>query len=205
MARLAYVVSMLAAAAVTLSAQNLAETALAAATGSVAGVAAKPISDSLTKVFGQVNAQAKSSTNASEQKKETATPEVVPTKSEVSTPAPGFAPASPGSGPATGRKWSGFGRMQYAARPPAPATQSKATMAASERPQPTMEQIASVSAGMERSDVLTRLGTPVARLSIPDSGQFLEVYQYVDRGGNTGSVRLRDGRVSEVRVDNQAN
>lgn len=205
MVRLAYVVSMLAAGAVALSAQNLAETALAAATGSVAGVAAKPISDSLTKVFGQVNAQAKSSTNEPEQKKTPATPEVAPAKPDISTPALGSAPAPSGSAPSAGRSWSGLGRKHYAAAPPVSETPSATRAAVPEKPRPTLEQIASVNAGTERADVLSRLGTPVARLLMPESGQMLEVYQYVDRGGNTGSVRLTDGRVSEVHVYNQAN
>jgi hypothetical protein len=95
--------------------------------------------------------------------------------------------------------------MHFAAPPPAPTPEAAVAMAPVPRPQPTLEQIAAVGTGTERVDVLTRLGSPVARLSIPDSGQLLEVYQYVDHRGNLGSVRLRDGRVSEVRVDSQIN
>jgi hypothetical protein len=207
MIRWACLVSMLLVGALAASAQNLAETALAAATGSVAGVAGKPINDSLGKIFGQVNAQAKSAAAPQPQKNAPATREVPLEKAGVSTPAPmaGALSAGPGSRSAPARGGSGRSRsrMHYAAPPPAP--EPPVAMAPPPRPQPTLEQIASVGTGTERADVLTRLGSPVARLSIPESGQLLEVYQYVDRRGNLGSVRLRDGRVSEVRVDSQIN
>lgn len=200
MTRLACLVSMLLVGALVASAQNLAETALAAATGSVAGVAGKPISDSLGKIFGQVNAQTKSAAAPQGQEGAAATREVPAEKAGVSTPAPMAGALS--AGPGRSRS-----RMHYAAPPPAPAPEPEPAVAVAPapRPQPTLEQIASVGTGTERNDVLTRLGSPVARLSIPESGQLLEVYQYVDRSGNLGSVRLRDGRVSEVRVDSQIN
>jgi hypothetical protein len=201
--------SMILMGALTAHSQNLAETALAAATGSVAGVAGKPISDGLSKIFGQVNAQAKTAAATPRQKNAPATPETTTEKAGVSTPALGMGPgtASSGSAPAQGRSRSGRSRsrLHYAALPPATTPQPDAKTAPPPRPLPTLAEIASVGTGTERADVLTRLGAPVARLSIPESGQMLEVYQYVDRGGNLGSVRLRDGRVSEVRVDHQMN
>jgi hypothetical protein len=209
MARLACMISMLLVGALAAHSQNLAETALAAATGSVAGVAGKPISDGLSKIFGQVNAQAKTSATTAQQKNAPATPETTAGKAGASTPALGVGPgtASSGPAPAQGRSRSGGSRsrMHYAALPPVPSPQPAVKAEPPQRPLPTLDEIASVGNGTERSDVLTRLGTPVARLSIPESGQMLEVYQYVDRGGNLGSVRLRDGRVSEVRVDHQMN
>ncbi len=200
-------VSILLVGAFAASAQNLAETSLAAATGSVAGVAGKPISDSLGKIFGQVNAQAKSSAARQPQKSAPATREVPAKKAGVSTPAHMGRGLSAGSGSRSAPARSGSDRsrspMYYAAPPPAP--EPLVAVAPPPRPRPTLEQIASVGTGTERADVLTRLGSPVARLSIPESGQLLEVYQYVDRRGKLGSVRLRDGHVSEVRVDNQIN
>jgi len=209
MIRLACLVSMLSAVAFTASAQNLAETALAAATGSLAGVGGKPISDSLGKIFGQVNAQTKSATAPQPQKSASAMREAPAEKADVSTPAPVVEALPAGLGPTSApvRSWSGRSRprMHYAAPPPAPESKPAVAVAPVPRPQPTLEQIASVGTGTERTEVLTRLGSPVARLSIPESGQLIEVYQYVDRRGNLGSVRLRDGRVSEVRVDSQIN
>ena len=210
MIRWACLVSILLVGAFAASAQNLAETSLAAATGSVAGVAGKPISDSLGKIFGQVNAQAKSAA-PQPRKNAPATRELRARKAGVSTTAPmaGALSAGPGSrsAPARGGNSRSRARMHYAAPLPAPLPAPEPPVAAAPppRPQPTLEQIASVGTGTERADVLTRLGSPVARLSIPESGQLLEVYQYVDRRGNLGSVRLRDGRVSEVRVDGQIN
>jgi hypothetical protein len=202
---------MLSAVAFTASAQNIAETALAAATGSLAGVGGKPISDSLGKIFGQANAQTKSATAPQKQKDAPTAPEAPAKKADVSTPSPvaGALSAGPVSAPAPAPAGSGSGqsrpRMHFAAPPPAPAPEPAVAVAPALRPQPTLEQIAAVGTGTERTDVITRLGSPAARLSIPEGGQLLEVYQYVDHRGNTGSVRLRDGRVSEVRVDNQIN
>jgi hypothetical protein len=206
MIRWACLVSILLVGAFAAFAQNLAETSLAAATGSVAGVAGKPISDSLGKIFGQVNAQAKSSASPQPRKSAPATREVPAKKPGVSTTAPMAGAFSAGSGsrsaPARGGSSRSRARMHYAAPLPAPLPAPEPPVAAAP---PTLEQIASVGTGTERADVLTRLGSPVARVSIPESGQLLEVYQYVDRRGNLGSVRLRDGRVSEVRVDSQIN
>jgi hypothetical protein len=206
MIRLACLVSMLSVAAITAAAQNMAEVSLAAATGSVAGAAGKPISDSLDKIFGKVNAQTKSSATSQPQKNASGTREASAGKDGVGAPATATARASSGSSShSRNRGRQSRARLHYAAPPPVSAPATVAAAAPPPRPLPTLEQIAAVATGTGRSDVLTRLGTPVARLSIPESGQLLEVYQYVDRGGNLGSVRLRDGLVSEVRIDHQIN
>jgi len=95
--------------------------------------------------------------------------------------------------------------MQWVERPPAPAPQTQAAKVVPPAPPPTSEQIASIRSGTGRSDVLAKLGAPVARLSIPGSGQLLEIYQYMDNRGNVGSVRLQNGLVSEVRLANRSN
>ncbi|MCL5742405.1 MAG: hypothetical protein M1541_00560 [Acidobacteria bacterium] len=194
MIRLVCFASMLSFVAIPAAAQNMAEVSLAAATGSVAGAAGKPISDSLDKIFGKVNAQTKSAAAPRRQENSSGTraPAAVPALSETSVRS-------------RNRGRQSRSRLHYAAPPPAADQATAAAPVPPPRPLPTLEQIAAVAQGTGRADVLSRLGAPAARLSIPDSGQLLEVYQYVDRGGNLGSVRLRDGRVSEVRVDHQTN
>jgi len=202
MTRLACLLSILLAGGVLAVAQNLAETSLAAATGSVAGVAGKPVSDSLSKIFGKVNAQTKSAAAPARQKNAALKGEPAAGKTAIVTPAPAA------RSPRWGARTHSAGlqpRMQWVERPPAPAPQTQAAKVAPPAPRPTSEQIASIPSGAGRSDVLAKLGAPVARLSIPGSGQLLEIYQYMDNRGNVGSVRLQNGLVSEVRVANRNN
>lgn len=181
------------------AAQNMAETSLAAATGSVAGVAGKPISDAIDKIFGKVNAQTKSSAEQ-EGAARSAAVESQPaakTAARPERPAQGPAQRTSGSRPYRGKP---RGRMHDAARPPSEPRPEAPQAPAPQAPGPSRQDISSVVAGAGRAEVVARLGTPVAQLSMPGNGGLIEIYQYIDRHGNLGSVRFRDGRVTEVRL-----
>ncbi|MCE5306399.1 MAG: hypothetical protein LLG20_02040 [Acidobacteriales bacterium] len=192
--------SILLAGGVLAAAQNLAETSLAAATGSVAGVAGKPVSNGVSKIFGKVNAQTKSAAAPAKQKNVAHKGESAVGKTAIGTR--GAAAKSP-RWTARARSAALRPRMQWVEPPPKPAPQPVVAKVPPPAPQPTSEQIASIRTGAGRADVLAKLGTPTARLSIPGSGQLIEIYQYMDNRGNVGTVRLRDGLVSEVRVPNR--
>jgi len=186
------------------AAQNMAETALAAATGSVAGVAGKPISDAVDKIFGKVNAQAKSP-GVEEEIRESPAGQRQPAAKTVARarrPAQGPAQGASSSRPYRGRL---RGRMHFVAQPPVEPQPVAPEAPAPQAPRPSREDISSVFAGAGRAEVVARLGAPVAQLSMPASGELIEIYQYIDRQGNLGSVRFRDGRVTEVRLSGPVN
>ena len=63
----------------------------------------------------------------------------------------------------------------------------------------SLAELKTVTAGMSRSDVL-RLGTPAARVTMYDDGHLVEIYRYLERDTNLGTVRLTDGSVSSVHL-----
>jgi hypothetical protein len=67
-------------------------------------------------------------------------------------------------------------------------------------PEMTAEDLHSISQGAARDEVVEKLGTPMARVTIPEEGRFVEVYYYQNRGETLGAVRLDDGAVSEVQL-----
>jgi hypothetical protein len=67
-------------------------------------------------------------------------------------------------------------------------------------PEITAGDLAAISTGTVREEVVEKLGTPVARVTIPESGRFLEVYYYQSGGETLGAVRLDAGEVTEVQL-----
>ena len=57
-----------------------------------------------------------------------------------------------------------------------------------------------MAVGTARDTVVDTLGTPTARVTIPENGRFLEVYYYHSKGETMGAVRLVDGEVTEVQL-----
>ena len=168
--------------------QAMVEHAAAAAGGSVAGVAGKTVSNGIDSIFRKVN-------------------KVGDQAARPATPAPARRPAAgvatTGAGVAAtnkpGRPRAGKPALQPE---PSPATSLPApSPAPPEPPAPTPAEIAQIQTGSSRQDVLAKLGRPSARISIPEGGGLVEIYQYAAKGERLGSLRLTDGVVSAVRVD----
>ncbi|MBI3208214.1 MAG: hypothetical protein HYZ37_04835 [Candidatus Solibacter usitatus] len=60
------------------------------------------------------------------------------------------------------------------------------------------EEMRQIAKGTERYQVLDRLGRPYTRISMPEENGFVEVYAYRNPEGPVGSVRLVNGRVTNV-------
>ena len=46
--------------------------------------------------------------------------------------------------------------------------------------------------------LLAQVGTPSSKIIIPEDSQIVEVYRYRANGASLGSIRLVDGKVTEV-------
>jgi len=171
--------------------QAMVEHAAAAAGGSVAGVAGKTVSKGIDSIFSKVN-------KVAEQAARPTTP------APARTPAAGVATTGAGAAATDkpGRARAGKPALQPE---PSPATALPAPSPAPPEPPappaPTPAEIAQIQTGSSRQDVLAKLGRPAARISIPEGGGLVEIFQYAAKGERLGSLRLTDGVVSAVRVD----
>ena len=64
-------------------------------------------------------------------------------------------------------------------------------------PQPLNVDLAEISRGMARENVLA-LGTPSARITMYEDGHIVEIFQYRNQTLASGTVRLRDGSVATI-------
>jgi len=78
-----------------------------------------------------------------------------------------------------------------------PAESSQATPPP---PEPSIDDLRAMAAGTARDTVVDTLGTPTARVTIPESGRFVEIYYYHAKGESLGAVRLSEGAVTEVQL-----
>jgi hypothetical protein len=76
-----------------------------------------------------------------------------------------------------------------------------AYLAPAEPIQPNASDLRAVNQGTTRDDVIDRLGSPAARVTIPEEGRFVEVYYYHAKGEPVGAVRLSNGTVTEVQLN----
>jgi hypothetical protein len=64
---------------------------------------------------------------------------------------------------------------------------------------PTVEDLASIKVGTTESDLVTVLGQPASRVTIPDDdGHLREICQYWVNGRPLGTIRLDNGQVVTV-------
>jgi hypothetical protein len=172
--------------------QSMIEHAAAAAGGSIGGVAGKQVSNGIDSIFGKLAKQ---------------------TDKAAATAPSGQRPSAVGgpalTGPArTPSRTGQASRKTPLPRPgnPAPSSTPPTVAQAAPVPEPpplTKDQLAEVTTGASRQDVVAKLGTPFARIFIPEEGGMSEIYQYSSRGKLIGSLRLTNGVVSNVRVDAQ--
>ena len=69
------------------------------------------------------------------------------------------------------------------------------------QPKASLDDLQSVQAGTSRRDLVARLGTPSARVTIPEDGELREVYHFSSGQVHLGRVTLSNGSVANVEVD----
>lgn len=183
-------------------AQSLAEHAAAASGATIGTAAGKPLSNAITKIFGQTDTATKKAASASITKTP-AKPEpesgpliqAVPQAGGGSLPSLGGG-ASGGSAPS---RHGGFAPRragtEYASiNPP------EAVVAYQEpvRKEPTAEDFAAVQVGASEEQVVSALGQPESTVTIPDDGHLVQICQYWSKGKQLGTVRLDNGQVVNV-------
>jgi hypothetical protein len=188
-------------------AQAMTEAAAAAAGGSVGGVAGKKVSDGLTGVLNKVEKQTSKTAQTEVPSKNNAS------KSESAAPLLDVAPGVPKS------QTRAAVRQQDSVPPPPPLRRAVAEKPAPPPPPPppapvevappppppppppevTVEDLQTVSNGMNREDVL-KLGPPASRISMFDDGHLVEIYRYMAGDTTLGVVRLTDGAVSSIQL-----
>ncbi len=182
-------------------AQSLAEHAAAASGATIGTAAGKPLSNALTKIFGQTDTTTKKAASASVTK--------TPAKPEPELESPPLVPAAPQSGggggsiPSMGStapsRHGGFaprrGAAEYASiKPPAPVVAYQEPP----RKEPTAEELASIQVGASEQELVSTLGPPESKVTIPDDGHLVQICQYWSKGKQLGTVRLDNGQVVNV-------
>jgi hypothetical protein len=203
--------------AIGASAQILTEHAAAAAGATIGVVAGKPLSNGITKIFGQTDKDTKKaagvatpktpkneSTAASDKAAadKAAADKAAAEKAAAEKPAK---PAAHGAGPGGGESGgSGGGGSRGAAQE---ASRQEAEAAPAAAPpivepvvrQPSAEQVANIQVGSTDEELQAALGVPASRVVIPDDdGHLRESWQYWANGRQIGTVRLDNGRVVTV-------
>jgi hypothetical protein len=65
-------------------------------------------------------------------------------------------------------------------------------------PELPREAFAAIQIGMQREEVLHRIGAPTSKLSIPEENELVETYRYPVSPGLAGAIRFSNGVVTEV-------
>jgi hypothetical protein len=191
-------------------AQSLAEHAAAASGATVGTAAGKPLSNAITKIFGQTDTSTKKAASASVNTKNAAKPEAESAPLIPAAPQggggggalPSLGGSSSGGG-STPSRHGGFAQRstaQYAAiNPP------EAVIAVQEPPrkEPTAEELAGIHVGASAQELISTLGKPESTVTIPDDGHLVQICQYWSQGKQLGTVRLDNGQVVSVESRNQ--
>jgi hypothetical protein len=77
--------------------------------------------------------------------------------------------------------------VRYAVMPPAPPL-----------PEVVPDKFRQVQIGLKREELLAQVGTPSSKIIMPEDNQMVEIYRYRANGASLGSIRLVDGKVTEV-------
>jgi len=178
--------------AVTGTAQSLVEHAAAAAVGTAGSAGGKKISDGLDRVF-------KKTGGALEQAAGDGKPAAAAKSQAVSAQAAPAAAAAPAV--QLTRRPAGVARKVDVAGPAAdPAPEIAPVPEAAPVVAATPEAFARVVPGVTSQEMAASLGSPTARISIPEGGRLVEIYRYAAKGVELGSIRVVDGAVTEVRA-----
>ncbi|HTC90262.1 MAG TPA: hypothetical protein VK686_18260 [Bryobacteraceae bacterium] len=199
--------------AASLCGQSLTEHAAAAAGATIGTAAGKPLGTSLGKMFGDVDKTTSTAAGA-----KTAKPIVV--KSAVVAPPVAaehtatvvIAPAGAGAGEGAADGGGKVASAHRLARHKELPVESQPVEAAPLAPivisepvfkEPNAQDLANVRVGASANEMRALLGVPESKVSIPDDdGHLLEICQYWAKGEQLGTIRLDNGRVVSVQVNN---
>jgi hypothetical protein len=93
-------------------------------------------------------------------------------------------------------------RQRLLGTAPGPQKPQAESVIAASRPAPPGQaatDLKKVTVGMSREELL-KLGAPAGRITLPDDGHLIEIYQYTANGNMLGTVRLTDGSVTNVQM-----
>jgi hypothetical protein len=191
----------------SIQAQSLAEHAAAAAGATIGTAAGKPLSNAITKIFGQTDTAAQKAASVKVETKTPSTPTVESVPVLPGPPQANAASIAPIGGSSTPSRHGG-----YAPRPPADQYASvtpslNATQVAypqePPRKEPTAEEFSSIQVGASEQELVAALGQPESKVTIPDDGHMVEICQYWANGKQLGTVRLDNGQVVNVEARTQ--
>lgn len=188
-------------------AQSLAEHAAAASGATIGTAAGKPLSNAITKIFGQTDATTKKAASASIETKAPARPAVEPAPAVQGAPQGGGSEAPSIGGGATPSRHGGYSHRpaqeQYLSVKPIANPAAVAYVEEPARKEPTAEELAAIQVGLSEKELVDALGKPASKVTIPDDGHLVEICQYWANGKQIGTVRLDNGQVVNVnRVEN---
>ena len=194
---------------VSVHGQALTEHAAAAAGAAIGTGAGKSLSNSMTKIFGETDKEtAKAGKPDAKKPSKPVTDPAPDPLAAKSKPKPS---ALPGGDPDTGpipaaprrvaRKPVLTGETTSALRSAVIANPIPAASPIVEPiiKVPTAEDLANIKAGTTEEDMVTALGQPSSRITIPDDdGHLREICQYWANGQVLGTIRLDNGQVATV-------
>jgi hypothetical protein len=180
-------------------AQSLSEHAAAAAGATIGTAAGKPLSNAITKIFGQVDSDAQKAAGVKTEAKPPAKAIVPDTGTSTNLSIKPSGESAPLASTETRRSAPAASRERGRATATyLPVAAAPAAVQEPPRREPTAEELASVKVGAAESDVLATLGQPESRVTIPDEGHLLQICQYWANGQPLGTVRLDNGQVVSV-------
>lgn len=204
--------------AAALQGQSILEHAAAAAGATAGAAAGKPVSNAITKIFGNVSKDSEQAAKTKDPAKKTADVKAVEKEQPVdpqSQPNPidhpdvirtgrrhtdGAAASLPDPGPVSAPP----AQRRVAAEYPLVATVSRPVMQGPPMKDVTPEEFASIKVGDTSKEMIAVLGAPASRVIIPDDdGHLRETCQYWSRGKELGVIRLDNGQVAKVEVVSQ--
>jgi hypothetical protein len=186
---------------VTAQAQSLAEHAAAASGATIGTAAGKPLSNAITKIFGQTDTAAKKAATAPSVTKPTAKPE------PESAPLVQAVPQSGGGGGSLPAMGGGSAPSRHGGFTPHRAEAELASINPPEpvpsyqeppRKEPTAEDFDTIQVGASEEQVVAALGQPESKITIPDDGHLVQICQYWSNGKQIGTVRLDNGQVVTI-------
>lgn len=198
-------------------AQSLAEHAAAASGATIGTAAGKPLSNAITKVFGQVDkdaekaagakAPAKTSVSAPQKDAGPAQPHFAPNPTPAHSSGVSGDPGVIGSGGESRwtprRRSSTTSQNRTSALAIGPVAPAATHVAVYEPPvrELSAEEVASIKVGTTEKELLATLGFPESRVSIPDDdGHLRQTCQYWAKGKPLATIRLDNGQVVKVEV-----
>jgi len=195
--------------------QVLTEHAAAAAGAAIGSGAGKSLSNSMTKIFGDTDKETAKAAKADTKKpsKTVTDPAPDPQAAKSKPSAISQADAAPGPLQPSASHAPAQPRSRVARKPlPQDETAAALTHPLAVTPittappiaqpiikVPTVQDIASIKVGTTAEDLVTALGQPSSRVTIPDDdGHLRETCQYWANGQQLGTIRLDNGQVVTV-------